>query len=147
MFVWLAARGGALCNSERRRRHLSNSATCACCNSDEETLDHLFRDYQLKSADLIFFPDPNFFSLHFASWLCSNILFNVDLADNWRWKDLFAMILWWMWKWRNKMAFKGNIWKGDGRKFVHEAIVAYRESTMNTLGFKGPFDKELALIS
>lgn len=43
-FIWLIMHNGIYTNSERKRRHLSDSFTCPGCNQEEETWIHMLRD-------------------------------------------------------------------------------------------------------
>ncbi|KAL8168313.1 hypothetical protein V2J09_009812 [Rumex salicifolius] len=70
-FVWLASKWGVLSNSERQMRHFASSATCVMCNLEDETLEHLFRDYAVvhtfwrQCSPTVH--DPDFFSHPFSA--------------------------------------------------------------------------------
>jgi glutamine phosphoribosylpyrophosphate amidotransferase len=43
-FIWVVAHGKLLTNVQRMKRHLTMDDSCFTCQSDKETLAHLFRD-------------------------------------------------------------------------------------------------------
>ncbi|CAN1187802.1 Putative ribonuclease H protein At1g65750 [Linum perenne] len=43
-FLWLVAQGKLLTNLERKRRHLTDVGSCPRCESEDESILHLFRD-------------------------------------------------------------------------------------------------------
>ncbi|CAN1775820.1 Putative ribonuclease H protein At1g65750 [Linum perenne] len=99
-FLWLAVHERLLTNSERARRHLSGSASCAFCGDQAETVSHVLRD--CPAADGV--------------W---RKLGFVGVDQNWRrplhvWlteelhKDrgtLFGVAAWMIWKSRNERVF------------------------------------------
>lgn len=78
-FTWMCINGGIMLNWERKRRDISADVVCMCCNIDEETTEHLFRDCSKVSDTwngLINFNCDTClsFQVPFSTWMRSNLM-------------------------------------------------------------------------
>lgn len=98
-----------MCNANRMRRGLTHNGDCPFCLGTLESVEHVFRkcsnDVQLWKS---FLPPAMFRRLEFLGyddWIRQNFLLGGarDFPQNWDVK--FAMVLWWIWKWRNEYIF------------------------------------------
>ncbi|CAA0833902.1 Polynucleotidyl transferase- ribonuclease H-like superfamily protein [Striga hermonthica] len=114
-FTWLVARDRLLTNVERRRRHLAESAECACCGEEESTL-HVLRDCdaarviwnQLVPAAVL----GSFFAMDLSDWLWYNLT-PVEAFPDPAWPITFSYACWRMWAWRNAAIFSNITWRVD----------------------------------
>ncbi|KAL8152516.1 hypothetical protein V2J09_010276 [Rumex salicifolius] len=121
----LLIRGVVLTNEERVRRHLTNEAICAICNKEMESEGHLFRDCE-KIRDLwrtICLAElTNFFQTTSPSRIRENLCSSLLVTEGEEWSVIFAMAVWWIWRWRNDHVF-GNIRSmGDKVAFIREKV-------------------------
>lgn len=139
-FIWLLLKGGILTNVERNRQHLSTTSSCACCNADDESLCHLFRDcrWVVHGWNRVLYREVvnEFFSLLFSTWIRSNLLNLSVFASDLEWSSFFAILLWSTWKWRNEWVFNGKCMSEDRIDFIMIYAREYnrandRNDTMN----------------
>ncbi|CAN1837968.1 Putative ribonuclease H protein At1g65750 [Linum perenne] len=117
-FLWLVSHNKVLTNLERRRRHISQSTICQCCNAEEESLIHLLHDCcKAREAWLCILPASStaeFFSLDLGSWwkkYLADQAFNVS----------FGVMIWILWKQRNEFVFAG-VTQAAGQAVQHHAF-------------------------
>uniref|UniRef100_A0A2C9VV51 Reverse transcriptase zinc-binding domain-containing protein n=1 Tax=Manihot esculenta TaxID=3983 RepID=A0A2C9VV51_MANES len=110
MFMWEVTHGKIMCNVERNKRGFTNFDGCGLCSSAPETMFHVLRDCSLAmrlwnqlGAEQI---ENNFFHTNDVfRWLASNLQ-SIDAQINGvSWDIVFAVGLWWLWKWRNSFVF------------------------------------------
>ncbi|CAN1755653.1 Putative ribonuclease H protein At1g65750 [Linum perenne] len=106
-FMWIVMQDKLLTNTERVKRHLSSSDSCAVCSQGSESLDHLFRlsDFAKSTWNAIL-PEaisPAQQHLNFQeSW--------VGNVGNTKLNPSFGIAAWLIWKRRNKFIFEGVSW-------------------------------------
>ena len=90
-------------NMERYRRHLSEHGICQVCKSGNESIIHVLRDcpamYGLWQRLIPRRKRNSFFTLSLSEWVYENL---GDSRTEWEcpWSTVFAMGVWWGWKWR-----------------------------------------------
>ncbi|KAL9288897.1 putative ribonuclease H domain, reverse transcriptase zinc-binding domain-containing protein [Arabidopsis thaliana] len=113
VFIWLVVHQVIMTNVERRRRHLSASGVCQVCKGGDETILHVLRDCpsiagiwgRLVPRGKI----TAFFASNILDWVYQN-LSDVTEIRGCPWATLFAIVVWWAWKWRC-----GNVFGENGR--------------------------------
>lgn len=116
--MWLVGNQGILTNAERHRRHLCATDLCQVCKNGIETCLHILRDcgamfgvwerlVPQRRRDV-------FFSQSLLEWLYTNLCDEAEVFGC-QWSTIFAMAVWWGWKWRCDNVF-GN--KGKCRDRV-----------------------------
>ncbi|CAA7022190.1 unnamed protein product [Microthlaspi erraticum] len=112
-FLWLGAHQVLMTNVERHRRHLTNSGMCQVCRGGDETIIHILRDCPaMAGVWLRLVPrrrHQEFFAASLLEWLYSS-LGDSSKFENTTWATLFAITVWWGWKWRCI-----NVFKVDGK--------------------------------
>ncbi|KAK9017640.1 hypothetical protein V6N11_080116 [Hibiscus sabdariffa] len=127
-FLWLLAHGRILTNVERH--HLTSDVRCGIYGRDTKSLDHLFRFYLMASLvwRCVVWRDRwvEFCTMPFKDWLGFNLA-KSNLADSNReeWPQLFAYILWLIWKHRNSLVFDSDFFRTEpilvtARRLLHE---------------------------
>lgn len=103
-FLWLAARGRIMTNGHLYKCHLRQDSGCEVCGAALEDIVHVIRDcptvVQLWRCFLQTDEMASFFNLDKASWLKNNLQSTALWEDNNKWSSTFALICWWLWKWR-----------------------------------------------
>lgn len=108
-FVWLVKHGRVMCNAERLRRGFTLDDKCSKCPPLVEDLNYIFRF--CRDAPMIWkaLLPPLTFQRHillsFTDWLHANLNDRILCDYSNEWRSMFAVILWWLWKWRNEMVF------------------------------------------
>ncbi|CAL1367615.1 unnamed protein product [Linum trigynum] len=72
-FFWLAAHQRLLTNSERQRRHLTDTTTCSVCGAADETTLHVVRDYSFTRAAWVEFLDGDLDDIFFQEDHVGNV--------------------------------------------------------------------------
>lgn len=102
-FVWLVAHKKIMSNVKRVRRGFVLDGSCKRCQGSFEDMDHIFRRCDVaKAVWEEFLPHNSILTLTdliFDNWLMINLNGNVQCDFT---NDLFAVILWWLWRWRNE---------------------------------------------
>ncbi|CAA7040940.1 unnamed protein product [Microthlaspi erraticum] len=100
-------------NGERHKRHLSDTGLCQVCKGGEEAIIHILRDcLAMKGLWQWIVPvrrRQEFFGAPLLSWLYNNLGAKLELGD-YNWSTLFAVAVWWGWKWRC-----GNVFGSYGK--------------------------------
>ncbi|KAA3475772.1 non-LTR retroelement reverse transcriptase-like [Gossypium australe] len=111
-FLWLVLHGRIMTNERRARMGLASTAQCERCTTLSEDMLHLLRDCPIsRSLWLRMVPTSlqrEFFECGTSEWIKANILCRTRARHGTEWNVLFAVSLWWLWKWRNESIFQGN---------------------------------------
>nr|AID60103.1 hypothetical protein [Brassica napus] len=123
VFLWLVTHQVIMTNMERKRRHISENGTCPLCKSGDETILHVLRDCPAAAGlwRKLVLPtrQQRFFNLTLFEWLYENLA-NDKSVNGDQWPSLFALTVWWCWKWRCGYVF-GEIGKCRDRvRFVKD---------------------------
>ncbi|KAH7568757.1 hypothetical protein JRO89_XS06G0045300 [Xanthoceras sorbifolium] len=148
-FLWSILHGKILTNDHRRTRCLTTDSSCPRCCSGLESIDHLLRGWRYSvgiwnqvSAG---FSSATTFSDNFISWIYTNLKNTASLVGDAPWYVVFALTIWYIWKWRCCKVFDIN--------FVipvncHIPIFMYVKEWWNSMGTRGNFkEPSLRLIS
>ncbi|AED94885.1 Polynucleotidyl transferase, ribonuclease H-like superfamily protein [Arabidopsis thaliana] len=124
-------------DEERHRRHLSASNVSQVYIGGVESVLHVFRDCPAQLGIWVrFVPrrrQQGFFSKSLFEWLYDNLCDRSSCEDI-PWSTIFAVIIWWGWKWRCSNIFGENTKCRDRVKFVKEWVVeVYRAHLGNAL--------------
>ncbi|KAL5858823.1 hypothetical protein ACOSQ4_000119 [Xanthoceras sorbifolium] len=148
-FLWSLLHGKILTNDHRRARCLTTDSSCPRCFSGLESIDHLLRG--CKSSVGIWnqvctgFSSSTTFSDSFISWIYANLKNTTIIVGDAPWYMVFALTVWYIWKWRCCKVFDTN--------FVipvnsHIPIFMYVKEWWNCMGTGGNFkEPSLRLIS
>lgn len=111
-FFWLVGNHGIMTNQERLRRHIGDTDICQVCKGKVESIMHVLRDCPAMSGIWKGIVPRGkqqiFFALPLLEWLFVNLSKDSETGFG-PWSTLFAVSVWWAWKWRC-----GNIF-GDGK--------------------------------
>jgi len=103
LFLWLGMQQVLMTNAERRRRHLSDSDICQICKGAEKTIIHILRDCPAMEGIWIRLVPAGkrreFFTQSLLEWLFANLGDRRKTCES-TWSTLFALSIWWAWKWR-----------------------------------------------
>lgn len=123
MFLWLVGNQAIMTNAERYRRHLCESSICTVCKGAAETSIHILRDCPAMSGIWTRMVPrrrrQDFFSKSILEWIYVNLHAGENVGDM-SWSTLFAMAVWWGWKWRCGNVFGENGKCRDRVRFVKE---------------------------
>ena len=112
-FFWLVVNQGIMTDAERYRRHIGESEICQICKGGVETTLHILRDCPAMSGIWTrIVPQRKrraFFDKTLFEWVFDNLHEETPFQES-SWSTVFAMAVWWGWKWRC-----GNIF-GEKRK-------------------------------
>lgn len=107
-FLWLIKHDRILTNAERCKRGLSPCEHCPHCHNKTEDLHHIFRTC-LKAIHVWKKTLPGILEqdaiMPFSNWVDFNINKSNLVNEKERWNGRFAIIIWWLWKWRNNFVF------------------------------------------
>ncbi|KAL9862399.1 putative RNA-directed DNA polymerase [Arabidopsis thaliana] len=113
LFLWLVAQQAIMTNQERHRRHLSTTSICQVCKGAEESIIHVLRDCPaMEGIWLRLVPVSKrrlFFEKSILEWLYVNLGEHGEVGGS-VWSTVFALAIWWGWKWRC-----GNVFGEVGR--------------------------------
>lgn len=113
VFLWLSRHERIMTNKQRMKRGFATCDKCWCCKDVSEDIEHTLR--RCPAADEVWrrvLPDFYWRTRHlpFQSWLDNGIANKGNgrkpEADN----SLFALALWWIWKWRNEAIFTNTLY-------------------------------------
>ena len=109
-FLWMVNHERVMCNVERVRRGFTSDSLCPICHQEEESLVHLFRDCTAASQIWTALAHDEVLNngqvLDFKGWLIYNLTQVNSLEFQSKWGELFAIALWWIWKWRCNLVFR-----------------------------------------
>lgn len=98
-----------MCNYERCKRGFTTNDRCPICLTEREDVEHVIRG--CKAARKVWnrmIPTDNptkDFSMDFNSWFDLNVAWKGSRRKNEHWNMIFAITVWWVWKWRNEVVF------------------------------------------
>ena len=123
LFMWLAMNQVLMTNVERHQRHLCDSNICPVCKSGQETILHILRECPAMAGIwqriVLMRQRRSFFSNTLLEWLYEN-LGDCREVEGSRWSTIYAMTIWWAWKWRCGDIFDMNKKCRDKVRFVKE---------------------------
>ncbi|CAA7031004.1 unnamed protein product [Microthlaspi erraticum] len=106
---------------ERRRRHLTDTSLCQVCKGGEESSMHILRDCPAMSGIWTRIvpvrKQREFFTFPLLCWLHDNLGNDMDMGG-YTWSTIFAISIWWGWKWRCWNVFGNNGKCRDRVKFL-----------------------------
>ena len=141
VFLWLVSHQVIMTNMERKRRHLSDSSVCQLCKNGDETILHVLRVCPAAAGLWLRIVIPSrrqrFFELPLLEWLYENLASGSSVSGD-QWPTLFALTVWWCWKWRCGYVF-GEVGKCRDRvEFVRdkakEVLAAYKNLRVHSPG-------------
>ena len=121
-------------NMEGKRRHLSDNGVCSLCKNEDETILHVLRDCPaaagLWTKGVIPSRQHHFFNLPLLEWLYENLARDKP-GDGSQWPTIFALTVWWCWKWRYGYVF-GDIGKCRDRvQYVRDKAPEVMDANKN----------------
>ncbi|GKU87267.1 hypothetical protein SLEP1_g1697 [Rubroshorea leprosula] len=143
-FIWLLRRGRVLTNSVRFDRHIASSPMCPRCEQATETPIHLLRDcyYSRLVWEVSDYLPSDFFHLDFDSWLFKNSVHSHSLGSSQStWASLFPVVLWSLWKSRNKLVFDGK-WIAPQTVFQQAKSLAFETVLVLNSSVLSPLPRE-----
>lgn len=91
-----------------------DSPFCCICGEDAKTIVHVLRDcYKASVIWQQFIPlefQNKFFSLQVHEWLSYNLVGNDIGKQVGNWHCRFAVVCWFLWRWRNDRLFSNQEW-------------------------------------
>ncbi|WZZ66780.1 hypothetical protein YC2023_078150 [Brassica napus] len=103
VFLWLVSHQVIMTNMERKRRHMSDNGMCTLCRNGNETILHALRDCQAAAGIWRRLMAPSryqrFCNQPLLEWLYENLAQDSTAGGD-KWPTLFALTVWWCWKWR-----------------------------------------------
>ncbi|KAG7594637.1 Ribonuclease H-like superfamily [Arabidopsis thaliana x Arabidopsis arenosa] len=123
VFLWLVGNQVLMTNAERSRRHLSSTDVCPVCKGGVETILHILRDCPAMMGIWTRILPPRkrrtFFDKSLLEWVFDNLSDENEYCES-TWATMFAMAVWWSWKWRCDNVFGNNIKCRDRTQFIKE---------------------------
>ena len=111
-------------NEERFRRHIGVSNVCRVCRKGVESIIHVLRDCPAMQGiwDRIIprVKRQSFFRQSLFEWTYDNLSSSEVKTETGPWVVLFAVAIWWAWKWRCGNVFGGKRLCRDRVQFVKE---------------------------
>lgn len=111
VFLWLTRHKKLMTNSMRMRRGMTTSDGCWLCHNAREDIDHVLR--RCTAADEVWrMMLPKWHSetrnLSFQDWLDRGLTTKGNGFSPQNDNTLFAVSLWWIWRWRNEAVFSNS---------------------------------------
>lgn len=123
VFLWLVGNQVIITNEERLRRHMGDTDVCPVCRGATESIIHVLRDCPAMAGIWIrLVPEReqrHFFATTLLEWLFDNLSMKSDSRGE-KWPTMFAMALWWGWKWRCGNVFGERGHCRDRLRFVKD---------------------------
>ncbi|CAL2255075.1 unnamed protein product [Prunus armeniaca] len=107
-FLWIVCHQKLLTNVQRQKRGLTQVPTCPRCDYPMETIAHLFKDcpFSLAIWNCLQIGDSSSPDMmEFKEWLLRNLQSKRMVYNGLPWPLVFALYLWFIWKWRCKGIF------------------------------------------
>lgn len=125
IFLWLVGNQVVLTNAERVRRHMADSDVCPLCKGASESLIHVLRDCPAMMGIWMrvvpVMEQRRFFETSLLEWMYGNLKERSD-SERRSWPTLFALTVWWGWKWRCGYVFGEDSRCRDRVKFLKSAV-------------------------
>ncbi|KAK0586151.1 hypothetical protein LWI29_001876 [Acer saccharum] len=126
-FLWAVLHGKILTNEHRVSRGLTMDMTCSICNEGCENLVHVFKGC---SAAVTIWEDicmgvtsTEAFNLDWSDWLHQNLKCSSKIMGSVPSYLLFAITLWFLWKWRCKAVFEPSFkYPGGAGKIISNYV-------------------------
>ncbi|VFQ61858.1 unnamed protein product [Cuscuta campestris] len=111
LLLWTICHEKVMGNAERKKRRLTSDSSCPLCGNDETT-SHIFKTCP-KARQIWNFIDNggmgcNGDHTEMRRWVGDNLRRKRGSHDNNNWAATFAVTCWWIWRWRNNVAFGGD---------------------------------------
>lgn len=123
IFLCLGVHQVIMTNMEQQRRHLSDTGICQVCKGGNETIIHILRDcptmYGIWTRIIPRRKRGTFFTQTLLEWVYDN-LGDSGEVDGCLWSTIYAIAVWWGWKWRCGNVFGVNGKCRDRVKFVRD---------------------------
>lgn len=136
VFLWIVYHQKIMSNEMRRKEGFTNDDSCHICHHLVEDTNHILR--KCSSAEEVWMRvapnecSKNSWKNPFREWISNNV--RRSTRENPEWNVKFAIVLWWLWRWRNDEIFN-EVYKTTKQK-VHwiekqtkEIITAFRNAT------------------
>ncbi|KAG7547784.1 Ribonuclease H domain [Arabidopsis suecica] len=126
--------------SKEYGEHLGDSALCQICRGGDESILHILRDCPAMEGNWRRIVPArrlgSFFSQSILEWLYGNLGDESTMVES-PWSTVFAMAVWWGWKWRC-----GNIFGSNGRcrdrvKFIKDLAQEVTQAHSSISGDSG----------
>ncbi|KAK3198637.1 hypothetical protein Dsin_022052 [Dipteronia sinensis] len=148
-FLWILRHGKLLTNDHRAMRGLTMDISCDRCKAGCENMEHVFRGCNSVInilEDIWKGVSKNvLFKAKWKDWLLQNLKCNVIVMNKWPDYLIFAVALWFIWKWRCEHVFNSDFKLPTSLGRVILKYVADWVSATNTMD-KGT-DSQTCLIS
>lgn len=99
-------------NQVRWKRRIAESPLCPLCHEEKKSNLHALRDCpEARKIWNCFVPPKSFrefLSLRLQEWLLWNFSTKRMRDFSEWWSTQFAVICWWIWRWRNELVFNGE---------------------------------------
>lgn len=150
VFLWLVAHQVILTNEERVRRRMGDSAVCPVCRGATESIIHVLRDCPTMAEIWIRLVPRSkrggFFTKSVSEWLFENLSRRTARWGD-HWPTLFAVAVWWGWKWRC-----GNVFGETGKcrdrvQFIKNVVGEVTKAHSLGRGSSGLREREERLIA
>ncbi|KAG7559018.1 Reverse transcriptase zinc-binding domain [Arabidopsis thaliana x Arabidopsis arenosa] len=152
VFLWLLGNQAIMTNEERHRRHLCDSNICQVCKGGVETIIHILRDCPAMAGIWTRIVPVRrrheFFNKSLLEWMYDNLCDGV-LVDDIPWATMFAMAIWWGWKWRCGNIFGENGKCRDRVRFVRELakeVTMAHVSREELVGRRGRVERRIGWV-
>ncbi|CAA7024806.1 unnamed protein product [Microthlaspi erraticum] len=137
-------------NVERQRRHLSVSGMCQVCKGGDETIIHILCDCPAMEGVwrrlVPLSKRREFFATSLLEWVYTNLGDDCSVRET-TWATLFAITIWWGWKWRCINVFDGTGKCRDRVQFVKdqakEVTMAQTKSGTTSSSVRGRVERQI----
>ncbi|CAL2238143.1 unnamed protein product [Prunus armeniaca] len=133
-FLWVLCHKKLLTNAQRHRKGMAVSTSCPRCIYPVESVEHLFKG--CSSSFLIWnqfgswFEESSGLYPNFDDWLFHNLHSKRSFMTGLAWNLVFAVILWFIWKWRCKFIFEhGFLLPSEPHKVILQYVKDWLTAT------------------
>lgn len=112
MFLWLAYHQRVMSNDMRRRKGFTTLDHCHRCTEKKEDIDHILR--RCPNAEEVWnrvvpgITNSSWWDIPFTEWMSTNLRKGEPTGNIRNWAEAFAIVCWWIWRWRNDEVFNDN---------------------------------------
>ncbi|XP_031116600.1 uncharacterized protein LOC116020256 [Ipomoea triloba] len=152
-FLWIAMHDRVMGNAERKRRGLTLEGCCDLCPGHLESADHILRSCSRAKEIWLAYASREQRSkwrhLDFRRWIINNVTEHVAGEGTGEWSRRFAIIVWWLWRWRCDRVFNERdadvqhkiIWIRTAKEETERAFIRHKDVIVkvgcNRAGFAG----------